>query len=105
MDKRRDNRIQKKMPVRFYYEGNAFLSYTGDLSRRGICIQTLRPCPVGKGINIEIEARNEKISLAGYIVWSRGDMERPSMIFPGGMGVQLLNYQKEGYQSLVKESY
>jgi hypothetical protein len=58
MDKRRDSRIKKKVPIRYYFEGNAFLSFTGDLSRRGICIQTPRPCPAGRGINIEIEDNN-----------------------------------------------
>ncbi len=105
MDKRRENRIKKKMPVRFYYEGNAFLSFTGDLSRRGISIQTPHPCPAGHGINIEIEGRSQKVILAGYIIWSKKDMGEPAMLFPGGMGVQLLNYQKEEYQNLVKESY
>ncbi len=102
-DKRRDTRVKKKLPVRFYYEGNAFLSFSGDLSRRGVFIQTPNPCPAGRGINIEIEGRKEKVTLAGYIIWSKKDMGQPWMLFQGGMGVQLLNYQKDEYQDLVKE--
>jgi Tfp pilus assembly protein PilZ len=104
MEKRRDIRVKKKIPIRFYYEGSAYVSFTGDLSRRGIFIQTPRPCPAGRGINIEIEGRTDKVVLAGYIIWSKQDMAQPWMIFQGGMGVQLLNYQKEEYQSLVAES-
>jgi hypothetical protein len=102
-EKRRDARIKKKLPLRFYFEGNAFLSFTGDMSRRGIFIQTPHPCPAGRGINIEIEGHKEKVTLAGYIIWSKEDMGQPWMLFQGGMGVQLLNYQKQGYQSLLGE--
>jgi len=102
-EKRRDARIKKKLPLRFYFEGNAFLSFTGDMSRRGIFIQTPQPCPAGRGINIEIEGHKEKVTLAGYIIWSKEDMGQPWMLFQGGMGVQLLNYQKQGYQSLLGE--
>ncbi|MCU0276066.1 MAG: PilZ domain-containing protein, partial [Acidobacteria bacterium] len=96
-------RIKKKLPLRFYFEGNAFLSFTGDMSRRGIFIQTPHPCPAGRGINIEIEGHKEKVTLAGYIIWSKEDMGQSWMLFQGGMGVQLLNYQKQGYQSLLGE--
>jgi hypothetical protein len=102
-EKRRDARIKKKLPLRFYFEGNAFLSFTGDMSRRGIFIQTPHPCPAGRGINIEIEGHKEKVTLAGYIIWSKEDMGQSWMLFQGGMGVQLLNYQKQGYQSLLGE--
>ncbi|MCU0236602.1 MAG: PilZ domain-containing protein [Acidobacteria bacterium] len=101
MEKRRDQRLKKKLPVRFYFEGRGFLSFTGDLSRRGIFLQTPHPCPAGRGINIEIEGLGERVHLAGFIIWSKDDMGQPWMLFPGGMGVQLLNYQKEGYQALL----
>ncbi len=103
MDKRRDKRVQKKLPVRFYYNGHGFLSFTGDISRRGVFIQTPHPCPAGKGINVEFEGRGESVSLAGFIIWSKDDLGKPWLLFPGGMGVQLLNYQKEAFQALVGE--
>ncbi|MBN2347095.1 MAG: PilZ domain-containing protein [Candidatus Aminicenantes bacterium] len=101
MDKRRDDRVKKKLPVRFYFEGNAFLSFTGDLSRRGIFIQTPHPFPTRRGINIEIEGKGRRVFLAGFIVWSKDDAGETSQILPSGMGVQLLNYQKDEYQALV----
>ena len=57
-----------------------------------------RPTPAraGRGINIEIEGRGERVSLAGFIIWSKDDLGQPWMLFPGGMGVQLLDYQKDG---------
>jgi len=103
VEKRRDDRIRRKIPVRYYYEGNAYLSFTGDVSRRGIFIQTPHPCPAGRGINIEIENKDERIVLAGFIVWSKRDMGQQAELFSGGMGVQVLNYQKEGFQSLINK--
>lgn len=105
MEKRRDKRIKKKLPVRFYYEGTSFHSVTGDMSRRGIFIKTLHTCPPGKGINIEIDDKNQRIILAGFIRWSKKDSDPQSYVYTGGMGVQLLNYQKPEYQSLVCETY
>ena len=105
MEKRREERIKKRIPVRFYFEGQGFLSVTGDLSRRGMFIQAPNPCPAGKGINIEFETRGGKIHLAGYIIWSKTDLDQPWLLFPGGMGVQLLNYQKESYQTLVEAQH
>jgi Tfp pilus assembly protein PilZ len=105
MEKRRDDRIKRKLPVRFIYEGNSYISFTGDMSRRGIFIQTQHPCPAGQGINIEIEGKTQKITLAGFIRWSKKEIEQSADLFSGGMGVQLLNYQKEEYQSLVCETY
>lgn len=102
MDKRRDQRVQKKLPVRFYFNGHGFLSFTGDISRRGVFIQTPHPCPAGRGINVEFEGRGEKVNLAGFIIWSKEDMGKPWLLFSGGMGVQLLDYQKEAYQELVE---
>lgn len=93
------------MAVRFYYEGTAFHSITGDMSRRGIFIETLHPCPPGKGINIEIDGKNQRISLAGFIRWNKRNCEAPATSPAGGMGVQLLNYQKPEYQSLISETY
>lgn len=105
MEKRRDNRIKKKLPMFFYFEGTAFHSFTGDMSRRGIFIETLHPCPPGRGINIEIYDKNQRIDLAGFIRWSKKDGNPLSPASNGGMGVQLLNYQKPEYQSLVSETY
>jgi Tfp pilus assembly protein PilZ len=104
MEKRRDNRIKKKLLVRVCFEGTTFHSFSTDLSRRGIFIETHHPCPAGKGINIEIDGKNQKIDLAGFIRWSRKN-GAPQSPAGGGMGVQLLNYQKPEYQSLVREIY
>jgi hypothetical protein len=68
-------------------------------------IKTLHPCPPGKGINIEIDDKNQRIILAGFIRWSKKDSDTQSYVYTGGMGVQLLNYQKPEYQSLVCETY
>lgn len=105
MEKRRDKRIKKKLSVRFYYEVTVFHSVSGDMSRRGIFIETPHVYPPGKGINIEIDGKNQKIDLAGFIRWNKRDNGSPTLSLAGGMGVQLLNYQKPEYQSLVSETY
>jgi hypothetical protein len=104
MEKRRETRVSKKIPVRFTYDGQSFQSVTGDISRRGVFIQTSNSFPCRNGINIEIQCSAKPVKMAGFIVWSRKASPDTYLIFRGGMGVQLLDYQKQEYQALLAES-
>lgn len=104
MEKRRDDRLIKKVPVRFTYDGQSFHSHTGDISRRGIFIQTADSFPCRNGINIEIQCKGQPVKMAGFIVWSKKTSPSSYLILRGGMGIQLLDYQKQEYQSLLAES-
>ncbi len=86
MEKRRDNRITKKVPVRFTYDGQSFQSLTGDISRRGVFIQTDHSFPSRNGINIEIQCRNHQVRMAGFIVWSKKTPPSSYLILKGRYG-------------------
>jgi len=104
MDKRREVRIAKKLPIRFVFDGQSYQSHTGDISRRGIFIQTANSFPCRNGINIEIQCENKPVRMAGFIVWSRKTSPTTFLILRGGMGIQLLDYQKKEYQALLAEA-
>jgi hypothetical protein len=104
MEKRRDNRITKKISIRFTYNGCSFQSFTGDISRRGVFIQTAHAFPSRNGINIEIQGKNNSVKMSGFIVWSKKINPSSYLLVKGGMGVQLLDYQKSEYQALIAES-
>jgi hypothetical protein len=104
MDKRRDQRVMKKVPVCFTYDGQSFQSLTGDISRRGVFIQTSHSFPSRNGINIEIKCKENNVKMAGFIVWSKKTSPSSFLILRGGMGIQLLDYQKQEYQALLAES-
>jgi hypothetical protein len=104
MEKRRENRVAKKIPIRFTYDGQSFQSITGDISRRGVFIQTSRTFPSRNGINIEIQCQDFIVKMAGFIVWSKKTSPASFLVLKGGMGVQLLDYQKQEYQALLAES-
>jgi len=104
MEKRREKRLTKKVPVRFTYDGQSFQSFTGDISRRGLFIQTSHSFPSRNGINIEINGRNTNVQMAGFIVWSKKASPSSLLALKGGMGIQLLDYQKQDYQALLAES-
>jgi hypothetical protein len=104
MEKRRDNRVAKKISVRFTYDGYSFQSLTGDISRRGVFIQTSHAFPSRNGINIEIQGKTNHVKMAGFIVWSKKTSPSSFLVLRGGMGIQLLDYQKPEYQALVAES-
>jgi hypothetical protein len=103
MEKRRDNRVTKKVPIRFTYDGRSFQSLTGDISRRGVFIQTAHAFPSRNGINIEIQCRDDHVRMVGFIVWSKKTSPSSSLILKGGMGIQLLDYQKKEFQALLAE--
>jgi len=104
MEKRRDDRLTKKIPICFTFDGKSFQSLTGDISRRGIFIQTAHAFPSRNGINIEIQCKNNHVKMAGFIVWSKKTNPSSYLIYKGGMGIQLLDYQKQEYQTLLAES-
>ncbi|MCX6555518.1 MAG: PilZ domain-containing protein [Candidatus Aminicenantes bacterium] len=103
MEKRRDCRMSKKVPIRFTYNGSSFQSITGDISRRGVFIQTAHAFPSRNGINIEIQCKNNHVHMAGFIVWSKKTAPSASELVKGGMGIQLLDYQKQEYQELLSQ--
>ncbi len=105
MEKRREMRIAKRIPVRFTYDGKSFKSVTGDISRRGVFIQTSNSFPCRNGINVEIQCRTKPVKMAGFIVWSKKASPTTYLILRGGMGIQLLDYQKQDYQALLAESH
>ena len=104
MENRRDERIMKKVPVRFTYDGQSFQSLTGDISRRGVFIQTSDSFPCRNGISIEIQCPGRPVKMAGFIVWSKKTSPSSYLILRGGMGIQLLDYQKQEFQELLAQS-
>jgi Tfp pilus assembly protein PilZ len=103
MEKRRENRLSKKVPVRFTFDGQSFQSFTGDISRRGLFIRTSHAFPSRNGIHIEIQNRTDHVQMTGFIVWSKKAPPSALLSLKGGMGIQLLDYQKQEYQSLLAE--
>ncbi|MBN2400406.1 MAG: PilZ domain-containing protein [Candidatus Aminicenantes bacterium] len=104
MEKRRDLRLSKRIPVRFTYDGKSFQSITGDISRRGLFIQTSNSFPSRNGINVEIQCKTNPVKMAGFIVWSKKTSPATYLILRGGMGIQLLDYQKQEFQAMLDES-
>jgi hypothetical protein len=104
MEKRREYRVSKKIPIRFTYNGQSFQSFTGDISRRGLFIQTSHSFPSRNGINIEIQGKSNHVKMAGFIVWSKKTPPSALLLLKGGMGIQLLDYQKPEFQALVAAS-
>jgi len=104
MEKRRELRITKRVPVRFTYDGQSFQSVTGDISRRGVFIRTANPFPCRSGIDVEIQCCAKLVQMTGFIIWSKRASPDSYLIYKGGMGVQLLDYQKQEYQALLAES-
>jgi hypothetical protein len=103
MEKRKDSRLTKNVPIRFTFGGQTFQSLTGDISRRGVFILTSRAFPSRNGINIEIQAKSHRVKMTGFIIWSKKTSPSSYQLLKGGMGIQLLDYQKQEYQALLAD--
>ncbi len=84
-DKRRHPRLPVRLKVAYRTAGSFLVSYTINLSRGGLFIQTDSPLPEGTPLTLELSlpGRSTPVLLNGHVAWSRRAMEDS----PGGMGI------------------
>jgi len=84
---RRDERFPVKLAVSYRTQGAFLVSYSVNLSRGGIFIETATPMPVGTEVTLRLEVPDAgSFDLVGQVAWVR-DAAPDGM--PIGMGVQL----------------
>lgn len=88
MEKRRIQRIRKKLMVGFNDSGFDGLAMTENISREGLCIESDIEFPPHKEIILSVAVPGEIFSLRGEVVWYKasGDIEDD---IPDLMGIRL----------------
>jgi uncharacterized protein (TIGR02266 family) len=85
--KRRDDRVPARLQVAFRTAGAFLVSYSVNLSRGGIFIETATPLPVGTDLTLQLEVPGAgAFELVGQVAWVRQGSPDG---FPDGLGIKL----------------
>lgn len=97
---RRSERIQVALEIRYRSAGAFLVSYSVNLSKGGLFIETTTPLPPGQSIDLRVlTPEEETIELQGVVAWVR-TQEESSPGDPPGMGIQVQT-PEETYGLLV----
>ena len=106
-EKRLKNRRKIRLKVRFGFEQPKKISFTDDISNKGLFITTAAPEKPGTILNLEIEIPGgEIIKCQGQVRWARKVPHNLLRVASkGGMGVTLGNFVqgKETYLQMVEQ--
>lgn len=95
---RRDTRLPAKLVVSYRTQGAFLVSYSVNLSRGGIFIESETSLPIGTQVSLRLEVPEiGAIDLAGVVAWIR---EASTDGLPDGMGLQLHELD-ERYGALI----
>jgi uncharacterized protein (TIGR02266 family) len=85
---RRDDRLPVKLAVHYRTQGAFLVSYTVNLSKGGIFLESSTPLPVGTQVTLRIDVPGTgAFELVGRVAWIR---QRSPDGMPDGMGIQLM---------------
>lgn len=73
VEKRKEKRIAKKMPVVFFYRRQKFEGNTVDFSAKGLCIKTRCKSPVSIGDTVDIVI--EDLRSIANIIWTKKQLQ------------------------------
>lgn len=99
-EKRKHNRLQKRMKTEVHSDQGLTLSATFDLSSGGLFITTPEPMEEGSRVELALYVPGEEpINLKGVIRWKREDESEDSK---AGMGIEFLNASKKDIDAFKK---
>jgi len=97
---RKNERIQVALEIRYRSAGAFLVSYSVNLSKGGLFIETSTPLPRGDRISLKLVTPDEEtIELSGVVAWVRRDSTPTE---PPGMGIEF-DTPEESYGLLVDE--
>lgn len=88
-ERRREQRIKRRLPARFECRGHTHLSFISDVSEKGLFLASPHVYPPGSAIQIELNSPKNKCRLEGQVAWSKHVPRHLFNLFKGGMGVRL----------------
>ena len=100
-ERRKEQRIRRRLAARFECRGHRHLSFTGDISERGLFLASPHVYPTGSPIQIELDVPKGKCQLEGQIAWSKHVPRHLFTVFKGGMGVRLKSSEVEEFRRLL----
>lgn len=101
MEKRKKNRIDKRLTVRYGQNNTSFSGITKNVSEKGLFIQAGSIFPTGTILRIRLSLEQfETIELWGIVRWNKQIPFYMVNVISGGMGIELIN-PPEKYSSYI----
>lgn len=95
-EKRRDERVQAEVKLRFKTDNGFIQRYTEDISKGGVFIKTDKPLPFDTRVKVLFELPDSRqIELIGKVVYVLNEKDARSMMRSPGMGIQFIDVQPE----------
>ena len=85
--KQSSKRAHRRVEVRYGPAGPQHIGYSGNVSRTGIMIRTIRVFPPGTVLNLELKFPDSTFQLRGEVVWARDGSVQLLSTGRVGMGV------------------
>ncbi len=85
--KQSSKRAHRRVEVRYGPESPQYIGYSGNVSRSGIMIRTIRVFPPGTVLNLELKFPDSTFHLRGEVVWARDGSVQLLSTGRVGMGV------------------
>ena len=101
-DSRQEQRIKKRLSVKFGHDKLEHLGYLSDVSSQGFFVESRIVYKPGVILNFELTTRDGGIILIeGRVQWSKKGAPRLNHIMKSGMGIFILKFLQgeDGYRS------
>jgi Tfp pilus assembly protein PilZ len=109
IDRRRNARVRKCVPVSFLLNGKSSVASSVDISMGGIFIATDEDVQQGSPVELSITVANDNLTVeaVGRISWVNSWPALKKATLPAGFGVELLEYKEanEGYWQTFLSRY
>lgn len=100
-DKRKDQRISKKLVVSYGDNGFEKLGMTLNISSKGMCIMSQSTLPTNRTVMLNLAIFDEVYEIMGLVKWSKQGMSKDADDVQVGLGIKILDAPK-GYLNCVK---
>ena len=102
--KQSSRRAHRRIEVRYGPERPEYIGYSGNVSRSGIMVRTIRVFPPGTFLHLELKFPDGSFQARGEVVWAR---EGPVQLLSTGrigMGINFLHPSEEFREYLERVS-
>ena len=93
IDKRKDDRYRKRLPLKFGIDETSKVGFTEDISETGIFIRSTAPMAPNSILTVEIKTlKNDIIRLKGRVMWAKRVPHNMMHRIKGGMGLLITEF-------------
>lgn len=101
IDKRKDQRIIKKLVVSYGINGFEKIGMTLNISSKGMCIVSQSSLPINRTVLLHLAIFDDVYEIMGLVRWSKKGIDKDSNHVQVGLGIKILNAPKD-YFDYVK---